>query len=47
MHDGVVHIYKTTEDADSHQPIDLPTPDYATFIDDMNFLIALIAQGPT
>ncbi|XP_048838681.1 AMP deaminase 1 isoform X2 [Brienomyrus brachyistius] len=47
MHDGVVHVYKTTVDADNHQPIDLPTPDYATFIDDMNFLIALIAQGPT
>lgn len=37
MRDGVVHV----------EGMDLPTPDLATFIDDMNFLIALIAQGPT
>uniref|UniRef100_A0A8C9TAJ0 AMP deaminase n=1 Tax=Scleropages formosus TaxID=113540 RepID=A0A8C9TAJ0_SCLFO len=46
MHHGVIHIYKTEADADDHKPIDLPIIDYDTFIDDMNFLIALIAQGP-
>lgn len=37
MRDGVVHV----------EGMNLPTSDLATFIDDMNFLIALIAQGPT
>uniref|UniRef100_A0A668A6G8 AMP deaminase n=1 Tax=Myripristis murdjan TaxID=586833 RepID=A0A668A6G8_9TELE len=47
MKDGVIYVYNDTAAADKHQPKDLPCPDYATFIDDMNFLIALIAQGPT
>uniref|UniRef100_A0A4W4HC59 AMP deaminase n=1 Tax=Electrophorus electricus TaxID=8005 RepID=A0A4W4HC59_ELEEL len=47
MHEGVVCIYKDAAAADKNQPLNLPAPDYATFIDDMNFLIALIAQGPT
>ncbi|KAG7472716.1 hypothetical protein MATL_G00111810 [Megalops atlanticus] len=47
MHEGIVYVYSNAEAADKHQPKDLPFPDYATFIDDMNFLIALIAQGPT
>uniref|UniRef100_A0A672L1H6 AMP deaminase n=1 Tax=Sinocyclocheilus grahami TaxID=75366 RepID=A0A672L1H6_SINGR len=33
--------------ADKHQPLNHPGPDLVTFIDDMNFLIALIAQGLT
>uniref|UniRef100_A0A7N6B317 AMP deaminase n=1 Tax=Anabas testudineus TaxID=64144 RepID=A0A7N6B317_ANATE len=45
--DGVMYVYNDAAAADKHQPKDLPCPDYATFIDDMNFLIALIAQGPT
>ncbi|KAM6929723.1 AMP deaminase 1 isoform 2-T2 [Lycodopsis pacificus] len=47
MKDGVICVYNDAAAADKHQPKDLPCPDYATFIDDMNFLIALIAQGPT
>ncbi|TSO77774.1 AMP deaminase 1 [Bagarius yarrelli] len=47
MHDGVIYVYKDEAAADKNQPLSLPAPDYNTFIDDMNFLIALIAQGPT
>uniref|UniRef100_A0AAY4DVJ9 AMP deaminase n=1 Tax=Denticeps clupeoides TaxID=299321 RepID=A0AAY4DVJ9_9TELE len=47
MRDGVICIYKDAPAADKNEPMKLPAPDYATFIDDMNFLIALIAQGPT
>jgi len=47
MKDGVVRVYKDAQAVDKNQPLDLPTVDYNTFIDDMNFLIALIAQGPT
>uniref|UniRef100_A0A8D0AP78 AMP deaminase n=1 Tax=Sander lucioperca TaxID=283035 RepID=A0A8D0AP78_SANLU len=47
MKDGVIYVYNDAAAADKHQPKDLPCPDYNTFIDDMNFLIALIAQGPT
>lgn len=47
MKDGVIYVYNDAAAADKHQPKDLPCPDYDTFIDDMNFLIALIAQGPT
>ncbi|XP_068615193.1 AMP deaminase 1-like isoform X2 [Brachionichthys hirsutus] len=47
MKDGVIYVYNNAAAADKHQPKDLPCPDYDTFIDDMNFLIALIAQGPT
>ena len=47
MKDGVIYVYDTAAAADKNQPRDLPSPDYNTFIDDMNFLIALIAQGPT
>ncbi|KAL7884686.1 hypothetical protein AOLI_G00074560 [Acnodon oligacanthus] len=47
MRDGVIYVYKDSAAADKHEPLPLPTPDLTTFIDDMNFLIALIAQGPT
>ncbi|XP_041084327.1 AMP deaminase 1-like isoform X2 [Polyodon spathula] len=47
MKDGVIYVYPSKEAADKNQPKDLSYPDYETFIDDMNFLIALIAQGPT
>ncbi|XP_036068828.1 AMP deaminase 1 isoform X1 [Oryzias melastigma] len=47
MKEGLIYVYNDAAAADKHQPKDLPHPDYNTFIDDMNFLIALIAQGPT
>lgn len=47
MKEGLIYVYNDAAAADKHQPKDLPCPDYETFIDDMNFLIALIAQGPT
>lgn len=47
MKDGVIYVYNDAAAADKHQPKDMPYPDLNTFIDDMNFLIALIAQGPT
>lgn len=47
MKKGLIYVYNDAAAADKHQPKDLPCPDYDTFIDDMNFLIALIAQGPT
>ncbi|XP_034000474.1 AMP deaminase 1 [Trematomus bernacchii] len=47
MKDGVIFVYNDAAAADKHEHKDLPCPDYNTFIDDMNFLIALIAQGPT
>ncbi|XP_067863387.1 AMP deaminase 1 [Heptranchias perlo] len=46
MKDGVIYIYANNESVKRNEPKDLPYPDLATFIDDMNFLIALIAQGP-
>ncbi|XP_061912902.1 AMP deaminase 1 [Entelurus aequoreus] len=47
MKDGLIYVYDDADAADKHRPRDLPCPDYNSFIDDMNFLIALIAQGPT
>uniref|UniRef100_A0A8C5AZL5 AMP deaminase n=1 Tax=Gadus morhua TaxID=8049 RepID=A0A8C5AZL5_GADMO len=47
MKDGVIYVYDDQAAADKGQPRALPCTDYDTFIDDMNFLIALIAQGPT
>ncbi|XP_061656584.1 AMP deaminase 1 [Syngnathoides biaculeatus] len=46
MKEGLIYVYNDAEAADKHQPRDVPCPNYVTFIDDMNFLIALIAQGP-
>uniref|UniRef100_A0A8C5LKA9 AMP deaminase n=1 Tax=Leptobrachium leishanense TaxID=445787 RepID=A0A8C5LKA9_9ANUR len=43
---GVIHVYSNKEAADKNKPKDLNYPDLTTFIDDMNFLITLIAQGP-
>ncbi len=47
MRDGVIYVYKDSASADKHQPLNHSGPDLVTFIDDMNFLITLIAQGPT
>ncbi|XP_067166839.1 AMP deaminase 1 isoform X2 [Apteryx mantelli] len=46
MKDGVVYIYSDKAAADRNEPKDLPYPSLEHFIDDMNFLLALIAQGP-
>ncbi|KAL1021123.1 hypothetical protein UPYG_G00009100 [Umbra pygmaea] len=48
MKDGIIYVYKDAAAADQHKPLEeLHIPEYEVFIDDMNFLIALIAQGPT
>ncbi|NXU75124.1 AMPD1 deaminase, partial [Oreotrochilus melanogaster] len=46
MKDGVVYIYEDKAAADRNEPKDLPYPSLESFIADMNFLLALIAQGP-
>ncbi|XP_010219515.1 PREDICTED: AMP deaminase 1 [Tinamus guttatus] len=46
MKDGVVYIYNDKAAADRNEPKDLPYPNLEHFVDDMNFLLALIAQGP-
>lgn len=46
MKDGVVYVYADKAAATRGEPKDLPYPDLEVFIDDMNFLLALIAQGP-
>lgn len=46
MKDGVVHVYPNEAAASKDEPKPLPYLDMDTFLDDMNFLLALIAQGP-
>ncbi|XP_060057819.1 AMP deaminase 1 isoform X3 [Erinaceus europaeus] len=46
MKDGVVYIYPSEEAACRDEPKPLPYPNLDAFLDDMNFLLALIAQGP-
>ncbi|XP_032898686.1 AMP deaminase 1 [Amblyraja radiata] len=46
MKDGMIYIYANNESIKNNEPKDLPYLDVPGFIDDMNFLIALIAQGP-
>nr|KAF6304592.1 adenosine monophosphate deaminase 1 [Pipistrellus kuhlii] len=46
MRDGVVHVYPSEEAASKDEPKPLPYPNLDSFVDDMNFLLALIAQGP-
>lgn len=46
MKDGVVYVYADKAAAARGEPKDLPYPNLEIFIDDMNFLLALIAQGP-
>ncbi|KAE8622867.1 hypothetical protein XENTR_v10005418 [Xenopus tropicalis] len=43
---GVVYIYQDKDALAKDKPKDLNYPNINTFVDDMNFLIALIAQGP-
>ncbi|XP_078592518.1 AMP deaminase 2-like isoform X14 [Branchiostoma floridae x Branchiostoma japonicum] len=46
MVDGVVHVYDSPDAMRADEPIELPYPDLASFIADMNMLYALIADGP-
>ncbi|XP_015198143.2 AMP deaminase 2 isoform X2 [Lepisosteus oculatus] len=46
MVNGVVHIYTKTSPMDKNTELDLPYPDLQEYIADMNFLMALIINGP-
>ncbi|KAK9404597.1 AMP deaminase 1 [Crotalus adamanteus] len=46
MKGGVVYVYADKEAAARGEPMDLSYPNLEVFIDDMNFLLALIAKGP-
>ncbi|XP_044541077.1 AMP deaminase 1-like, partial [Gracilinanus agilis] len=46
MKDGVIYCFANEEAASKDEPIPLPYPNLESFLDDMNFLLALIAQGP-
>ncbi|XP_072166234.1 AMP deaminase 2-like [Diadema setosum] len=44
--DGVVRVFEDAEKMERNEPIELAYPDRATFLMDMNKLLALIANGP-
>ncbi|KAM3935377.1 AMP deaminase 1 [Leptodactylus fuscus] len=44
--DGVIFVYPDDDALAKDKPKDLNYPDVHAFVDDMNFLITLIAQGP-
>ncbi|XP_075706839.1 AMP deaminase 1 isoform X2 [Rhinoderma darwinii] len=44
--DGVVFVYPDDDAQAKGKPMDLNYPDIHVFVDDMNFLITLISQGP-
>ncbi|NXR92600.1 AMPD1 deaminase, partial [Hypocryptadius cinnamomeus] len=46
MKDGIVYVYADKAAAERNEPKNLPYPSLEHFIDDMNFLLVLIAQGP-
>uniref|UniRef100_A0A8C3RS36 AMP deaminase n=1 Tax=Chelydra serpentina TaxID=8475 RepID=A0A8C3RS36_CHESE len=46
MQGGVVYVYADAAAARRGEPKDLPYPNLKDFLNDMNFLLALIAQGP-
>ncbi|XP_063306483.1 AMP deaminase 1 [Pelobates fuscus] len=46
INNGVIYVYPDKDAASKKKPKDLNYPDLNTFVDDMNFLITLIAQGP-
>ncbi|XP_054368643.1 AMP deaminase 1 isoform X4 [Mirounga angustirostris] len=46
MKDGIVYVYPDEAAARKDEPKPLPYLNMDTFLDDMNFLLALIAQGP-
>ncbi|XP_071993770.1 AMP deaminase 1 [Engystomops pustulosus] len=43
---GVIYVYPDDNALAKDKPKDLNYPDFHVFIDDMNFLLTLIAQGP-
>lgn len=45
--DGIVHVYKTSEDLKQDRPHNLPYPDMETFAIDLSHVLAMIADGPT
>lgn len=47
MKDGIVHVYKNTEDLKQERPHTLPYPDMETFAIDLSHVLAMIADGPT
>ncbi|TNN00123.1 hypothetical protein fugu_011369 [Takifugu bimaculatus] len=47
MKDGIIHVYKTTEDLKQDRPHGLPYPDIETFAIDLSHVLAMIADGPT
>ncbi|CAH1263081.1 AMPD2 [Branchiostoma lanceolatum] len=46
MVDGVVHVYDNLDAMRADEPVELPYPDLAAYVADMNMLYALIADGP-
>jgi AMP deaminase len=46
MKAGVIYIYPDEAAANRDEPKPYPYPNLDDFLDDMNFLLALIAQGP-
>ncbi|XP_075052400.1 AMP deaminase 1 isoform X2 [Mixophyes fleayi] len=46
MKDGVIYVYPDNDALNNKKPKNLNYPDIRVFVDDMNFLIMLIAQGP-
>lgn len=46
MKDGIVYVYPDEVAASKDEPKPLPYLNMDSFLDDMNFLLALIAQGP-
>ncbi|XP_037516304.1 AMP deaminase 2 isoform X3 [Rhipicephalus sanguineus] len=46
MHNGVVHVYKNKEDMAVEKPMDFPYVNLPQFINDLNLMCAMIADGP-
>ncbi|KAG1712136.1 AMP deaminase 2 [Nymphon striatum] len=46
MENGVIQVYKDSEAKDRSEPIDYPFNDLQTFVNDMNIMCAMIANGP-
>lgn len=46
MHNGVVHVYKDKEDMEAEKPMDFPYVNLPQFINDLNLMCAMIADGP-
>ncbi|XP_064470635.1 AMP deaminase 2-like isoform X5 [Ornithodoros turicata] len=46
MYNGVVHVYRTEEDLKNEKPADYPYINLSQFINDLNLMCAMIADGP-